>query len=137
MLSSAYPRRTAPLAQVWLAHVKRQPHKYVALKKVKLQRDTEKEGFPITAIREIKILKSLKHKNIVNLEEIVVGKVGGARAAPLTHPPCLRRRALPNLLILWTTRTVGRPASPYPRRLTGRTTTAGASTWCSSTWSMT
>ena len=41
----------------------------VALKQLKL--DNEKEGFPITAIREIKILKTKKHRNIVNLKEIV------------------------------------------------------------------
>ena len=33
--------------------------------------DNEKEGFPITAIREIKILSSLQHENVVNLREIV------------------------------------------------------------------
>jgi len=33
--------------------------------------DNEKEGFPITAIREIKILKELRHQNIVQLKEIV------------------------------------------------------------------
>lgn len=32
--------------------------------------DTD-QGFPITAIREIKILSSMKHENIVNLREIV------------------------------------------------------------------
>lgn len=31
-------------------------------------------GFPITAIREIKILRKIKHKNVVNLLEIVVGE---------------------------------------------------------------
>lgn len=41
----------------------------VALKKIRM--DTEKEGFPITAIREVKILQSLKDNNIVNLIEIV------------------------------------------------------------------
>ncbi len=30
--------------------------------------------FPITAIREIKILKDLHHTNIVQLKEIVTGK---------------------------------------------------------------
>lgn len=44
----------------------------VALKKVRLE--NEKEGFPITAVREIKILKQLNHKNIVNLKEIVTDK---------------------------------------------------------------
>eukprot|EP00019_Armaparvus_languidus_P012032 CAMPEP_0168584020 /NCGR_PEP_ID=MMETSP0420-20121227/2908_1 /TAXON_ID=498008 /ORGANISM="Pessonella sp." /LENGTH=306 /DNA_ID=CAMNT_0008618777 /DNA_START=281 /DNA_END=1201 /DNA_ORIENTATION=- len=33
--------------------------------------DNEKEGFPITAIREIKILQMLDHKNVVKLKEIV------------------------------------------------------------------
>lgn len=42
--------------------------KYVALKKVLM--DNEKEGFPITALREIKILQLLKHENVVNLIEI-------------------------------------------------------------------
>ena len=41
----------------------------VALKKIRM--DTEKEGFPITAIREIKLLKNLHHANIINLREIV------------------------------------------------------------------
>lgn len=45
----------------------------VALKKVRM--DNEKEGFPITAIREIKILKSLDHKNVIRLKEIVTSKV--------------------------------------------------------------
>lgn len=44
----------------------------VALKRVRM--DNEKEGFPITAIREIKILKVLNHKNIVRLKEIVTSK---------------------------------------------------------------
>eukprot|EP00310_Coccolithus_braarudii_P014937 CAMPEP_0183350590 /NCGR_PEP_ID=MMETSP0164_2-20130417/20666_1 /TAXON_ID=221442 /ORGANISM="Coccolithus pelagicus ssp braarudi, Strain PLY182g" /LENGTH=535 /DNA_ID=CAMNT_0025522557 /DNA_START=139 /DNA_END=1747 /DNA_ORIENTATION=+ len=44
----------------------------VALKRVRM--DNEKEGFPITAIREIKILKVLNHKNIVRLKEIVTSQ---------------------------------------------------------------
>ncbi len=44
----------------------------VALKKVRLE--NERDGFPITAIREIKILQNLKHKNIINLREIVTDK---------------------------------------------------------------
>ncbi|XP_014223310.1 cyclin-dependent kinase 12 isoform X4 [Trichogramma pretiosum] len=44
----------------------------VALKKVRLE--NEKDGFPITAVREIKILRQLNHKNIVNLREIVTDK---------------------------------------------------------------
>ena len=43
-----------------------------AIKKVKLNKES-KEGFPITSIREINILLSLKHPNIVNLKEVAVG----------------------------------------------------------------
>jgi cyclin-dependent kinase 12/13 len=42
----------------------------VALKKVKTDLTTEKEGFPITALREIQILKELTHHNIVSLREV-------------------------------------------------------------------
>lgn len=45
----------------------------VALKQVKLGRNESKVGFPITALREINILLSLKHPNIVNVREMVVG----------------------------------------------------------------
>uniref|UniRef100_A0AAV1TQ77 Cyclin-dependent kinase 2 homolog n=1 Tax=Peronospora matthiolae TaxID=2874970 RepID=A0AAV1TQ77_9STRA len=41
----------------------------VALKK--LRPDVEKNGFPVTSIREMKILKYLKHPNIVELKEVV------------------------------------------------------------------
>jgi len=44
----------------------------VALKKVRLE--NEVEGFPITAVREIKILGQLNHANIVRLIEIVTDK---------------------------------------------------------------
>lgn len=44
----------------------------MALKKVRLE--NEKEGFPITAVREIKILRQLVHPNIVRLHEIVTDK---------------------------------------------------------------
>lgn len=47
-------------------HIK--TRKLVALKKVLME--NEKEGFPITALREIKILQILKHENVVNLIEI-------------------------------------------------------------------
>ncbi|KAM7262282.1 hypothetical protein ACFE04_021359 [Oxalis oulophora] len=43
--------------------------KVVALKKIRM--DNESEGFPITAIREIKILNKLDHKNVIKLKEIV------------------------------------------------------------------
>ena len=50
-------------------------NEYVALKKVDTLEDKVcQDGFPITAIREIKILKTLKHKNIVELKEIVLSR---------------------------------------------------------------
>ena len=44
----------------------------VALKRINTEQ--EENGFPITAIREVKILKALNHSNIVNLKEIVTSK---------------------------------------------------------------
>jgi cyclin-dependent kinase 12/13 len=44
----------------------------VALKKVRM--DQEKEGFPVTAIRELKLLRSLRHENVVLLKDIVTGQ---------------------------------------------------------------
>ncbi|KAI8066943.1 kinase-like domain-containing protein [Gilbertella persicaria] len=44
----------------------------VALKRILMH--NEKEGIPITAIREIKILKQLSHKNIVPLSDIAVDR---------------------------------------------------------------
>ncbi|GKV28849.1 hypothetical protein SLEP1_g37842 [Rubroshorea leprosula] len=44
----------------------------VALKRLRM--DKEREGFPITAIREIKILKKLNHKNVIELKEIVISQ---------------------------------------------------------------
>lgn len=43
----------------------------VALKKVKM--DYLNDGFPITALREIFVLQKARHKNIVDLKEIVMG----------------------------------------------------------------
>ena len=41
----------------------------VALKKIRLE--TEDEGMPSTALREISVLKTLHHENIVNLLDVV------------------------------------------------------------------
>ena len=40
----------------------------LALKKVKMEK--EKEGFPLTSIREINILLSLDHPNIIDVTEV-------------------------------------------------------------------
>ena len=54
--------------EVFKARDKKNKQKIVALKKVLME--NEKEGFPITALREIRILQLLRHENIVNLIEI-------------------------------------------------------------------
>ncbi|KAJ1686940.1 hypothetical protein LUZ63_018330 [Rhynchospora breviuscula] len=54
--------------QVFMA-TETETREIVALKKIRM--DNEREGFPITAIREIKILKKLHHQNVIQLKEIV------------------------------------------------------------------
>jgi len=44
----------------------------VALKRINTEQ--EENGFPITALREVKLLKGLKHSNMVILKEIVCSK---------------------------------------------------------------
>ncbi|KAI0011151.1 Pkinase-domain-containing protein [Xylariaceae sp. FL0662B] len=46
--------------------------KLVALKRIRME--GERDGFPVTAVREIKLLQSLKHTNIVKLLEVMVEK---------------------------------------------------------------
>jgi cell division cycle 2-like protein len=43
----------------------------VALKKVKMEK--EREGFPLTSLREINILLSFHHPSVVDVKEVVVG----------------------------------------------------------------
>ena len=47
--------------------------KYFALKKIDISKN-DGDGFPITAIREIKLLKMLNHKNIIDLMGLIVSK---------------------------------------------------------------
>lgn len=47
----------------------------VAMKKILMH--NEKDGFPITAIREIKLLKMLSHPNILKLEEMAIERIKG------------------------------------------------------------
>ena len=46
--------------------------KIVALKKVRM--DKEKDGLPISSLREIKLLLHISHPNVVKLDEIAVGR---------------------------------------------------------------
>lgn len=45
----------------------------VAIKKIKFNQSQEKEGFPITSIREFNILLSLNHPNVVKVKRVVMG----------------------------------------------------------------
>ncbi|KAI0771631.1 Pkinase-domain-containing protein [Trametes elegans] len=44
----------------------------VALKMIRME--SEKDGFPVTAMREVKLLQSLRHVNVVQLYEMLVSK---------------------------------------------------------------
>ena len=44
----------------------------VALKRILMH--NEKEGMPVTALREIKILKALKHPNVIEVLDMFVAK---------------------------------------------------------------
>ena len=46
---------------------------YVALKKIDMSKQFS-EGFPITAIREIKLLQQLDHPHVISLKELVMTK---------------------------------------------------------------
>lgn len=43
---------------------------HVALKRIRMEQ--ERDGFPVTAMREIKLLQSLRHQNVVKLYEMMV-----------------------------------------------------------------
>ncbi|KAK6184612.1 hypothetical protein SNE40_007051 [Patella caerulea] len=47
-------------------------NKIVALKKMRMEK--EKDGLPISGLREIDILLNIRHENIVEMKEVVVGK---------------------------------------------------------------
>ena len=47
--------------------------KVLALKQVRISPEERQNGVPITALREISILRSLKHDNIVNVMDVAVG----------------------------------------------------------------
>jgi len=81
--------------QVYLAKDDR-TGEMVALKKIRM--DNEKEGFPITAIREIKLLSQLQHDNVIRLREIVRSQgahVFTSYMLTSLHARCCRRLAQP------------------------------------------
>jgi cyclin-dependent kinase 12/13 len=69
--------------EVWLAADK-DTGAYVAIKKIKIDGAKEKrQGFPVTAIREIRVLQRLKHPNLVHLRE--VSRSNGTLAGPYSN----------------------------------------------------
>ncbi|CAB3376051.1 Hypothetical predicted protein [Cloeon dipterum] len=58
--------------EVFKARDRKDVTKIVALKRIRM--DSEKEGFPLSALRELKILQSVHHENIVNLIEVCCSK---------------------------------------------------------------
>ena len=59
-------------ATVYKAIRKSNPNKIFAVKKMDIAK--EKDGFPVTALREISILKKLDHENIVKCLSIKTSK---------------------------------------------------------------
>ncbi|KAG5922952.1 hypothetical protein E4U42_005121 [Claviceps africana] len=57
----------------WVARgVQRSTGKVVALKRLKLE-PADPSGLPVTGLREIQILQDCNHRNVVGLEEVVIG----------------------------------------------------------------
>ena len=56
---------------------------HVALKRIRME--GERDGFPVTAMREIKLLQSLRHENVVKLHEMMVSKGESVRVAIHGH----------------------------------------------------
>ena len=60
---------------------------YVALKRIRME--SERDGFPVTAMREIKLLQSLRHQNIVRLYEMMVSSgTSSACSNYFKYSPC-------------------------------------------------
>ena len=96
MYRPCHPRRAVPLSvtachlpQVYLARCN-ENNDLVALKKIRME--NEKEGFPITAIREIKLLSHLTHPNVIRLREIVRSQ-GAAPPCPTADCPATPARS--------------------------------------------
>lgn len=58
----------------WVARAKEvATGRVVALKRLKIE-PNDRNGLPVTGLREIQILKDCEHRNIVKLQEVVVGE---------------------------------------------------------------
>lgn len=68
-----------------------------ALKQVKFPPEITKEGFPIAALREINVLRTLSHPNILSVKEMVVGDSPQAVFMVMEHMEMDLRDACENL----------------------------------------
>lgn len=94
----------------------------VALKRIRME--GEKDGFPVTAMREIKLLQGLDHVNVVKLHEMMIsnGKLFGhdrVLQSNLPHPqdPCIWSWSI------WTMISLAyyhNPKSRYPSPISNR-----------------
>ena len=50
-----------------------QTSRIFALKQIRIPPQERQNGVPITALREISILRSLKHNNVINVLDVAVG----------------------------------------------------------------
>lgn len=72
-------------------------HEVVALKRINTKQ--EENGFPITALREVKILKALDSDHIVKLKEIVTSKEKPSSAAGADNENGISRRSDKNFTV--------------------------------------
>src|SRR3954471_16353080 len=61
-------------AIVYKGHLRDNPSKFVAIKKIKVISTGRKDGLAIDAIREMKVLQELSHPNIIALEAVYSSK---------------------------------------------------------------
>lgn len=76
---------------------------FVALKRIRME--NERDGFPVTAMREIKLLQSLRHPNVVRLYEMMVsnGKFPSVFIHSLSRLTCSTQRTFTWSLSTWIT----------------------------------
>ncbi|GJN76805.1 hypothetical protein PLIIFM63780_000292 [Purpureocillium lilacinum] len=67
----------------WVARAtNRATGKVVALKRLKME-PQDRNGVPVTGLREMQILKDCRHRNVVGLEEVVVGSGGDGASSDI------------------------------------------------------
>lgn len=120
-LPDAFPNNTLKHTQVFLARSKSDPTQHFALKRIRME--NEKEGFPITAIREIKLLAFLgsqpNPQNVIKLHDVVRSKgTHDTQWQCATHEMC---------------RCLGRHVAINTQQ-PSKTSSSQPSTWSLSTW---